>query len=108
MPVPGKPRGSRALWLTEFRVFETEQFQKDLRRLARSGYQGIVEKLRETVYPQLRGHPHFGPQIRRLKGYEPPTWRYRIGAWRFFFEIDEVERVVFLLAASHRGAAYDR
>ncbi len=47
-----------------------------------------------------------GPHIRRLKGYEPPTWRYRIGAWRFFHEIDEENRLVFLLTAAHRGSAY--
>jgi mRNA-degrading endonuclease RelE of RelBE toxin-antitoxin system len=36
----------------------------------------------------------------------PPTWRYRIGAWRFFYENDEETRSVFLIAAAHRGAAY--
>ena len=63
-------------------------------------------KLRTVVYPQLRKHPHFGTQIRKLKTYTPDTWRYRIGAWRFFYEIDEDERTVFLIAAAHRGAAY--
>ena len=51
-------------------------------------------------------HPHFGPNVKKLGGYEPETWRYRIGAWRFFYEIDERARIVFFTAASHRGAAY--
>jgi len=34
------------------------------------------------------------------------TWRYRIGSWRFFYEIDDDERIVFMLAASHRSSAY--
>jgi mRNA interferase RelE/StbE len=93
--------------LTDYRLFETEQFQKDLRRIARSGHPEMLEKLRRVVYPQLRSHPHFGPHLRRLKGFEPPTWRYRIGAWRFFYEIDESHRIVSLLAASHRGSAYE-
>ena len=93
--------------MTDHRLFETEQFQKDLRRIARSGQQEMLEKLRRVVYPQLRSHPHFGPHLRRLKGFEPPTWRHRIGAWRFFYEIDERDRIVSLLAASHRGSAYD-
>jgi len=93
--------------LTEYRLFETEQFQKDLRRIGRSGQQELIEKLRRVVYPQLRSHPHFGPHLRRLKGFEPPTWRYRIGAWRFFYEIDESDRIASLLAASHRGSAYE-
>jgi mRNA interferase RelE/StbE len=87
-------------------LFETEQFQKDLQGIARAGHQAVVDKLERVVYPQIRAHPRAGPHIRRLKGYEPTTWRYRIGAWRFFHEIDDEERVVFLLAASHRGWAY--
>ena len=93
--------------MSELRLFETEQFQKDLRRIARSGHKDTVAKLRRVVHPQLRAHPHYGPHIKRLKGYDPPTWRYRIGAWRFFYEISEDERTVFLLAAAHRGSAYD-
>lgn len=89
-----------------FRVFETEQFQDDLRRIARSGHPKVVEKLREVVYPQLRSHPHFGPHIRKLRGYERQTWRFRIGSWRFFYEIDDEERIVFMIAAAHRGSAY--
>ena len=64
-----------------------------------------ADKLRRLVYP-LREHPHFGPHIRKLKGYAPETWRYRIGSWRFFYEIDDGERVVSMIAASHRGSAY--
>lgn len=93
--------------MTDYRLFETAQFQKDLRQIARAGHQELLGKLRRVVYPQLRQHPHYGPHIRRLKGFEPPTWRYRIGAWCFFYEIDEGDRVVSLLAASHRGSAYD-
>lgn len=92
--------------MTDYRLFETDQFDRDLRRLSRAGHQATVNKLRKVVYPQLRQHPHAGPHIRRFRGYEPPTWRYRIGAWRFFYEIDEETRSVFLIAAAHRGAAY--
>jgi mRNA interferase RelE/StbE len=92
--------------LPEYRVFETEQFERDLRAIARSGQAAIVAKLRAVVYPQLVAHPHFGPHVRKLKGYVPPTWRYRIGPWRFFYEIDEARRVVSMTAASHRGSAY--
>jgi mRNA interferase RelE/StbE len=54
----------------------------------------------------LRQHPHFGPNIKKLKDYKPDTWRYRIGAWRFFYEIDDEERIAFMTAASHRSRAY--
>ena len=90
----------------DYRIFETDQFAEDLRKLARAGHPKVVGKLCETVYPQLRRHPHFGPHIRKLKDHEPETWRYRIGSWRFFYEIDETDRIVFLIAAAHRGSAY--
>jgi mRNA interferase RelE/StbE len=91
---------------SDYRLFETRQFQKDLERLARAGEPTVVAKLEQVVYPQLRRHPHFGPNIRKLRAFEPDTWRYRIGAWRFFYEIDEDDRVVLLTAAAHRGSAY--
>lgn len=90
----------------ECRIFETDQFRRDLRSLARAGHQEIVRKLRRSVCPQLREHPHFGPHVRKLKHYEPETWRYRIGSWRFFYEIDDQEHVVSMIAASHRRSAY--
>ncbi len=92
--------------MDEYRIFETRQFAKDLRELSKSGQPAVVRKLQRVVYPQLRQHPRFGPNIRKLKGYTPDAWRYRIGAWRFFFEIDDDERTVFMTAASHRGSAY--
>lgn len=92
--------------MSDYRIFETDQFQRDLRGVARSGHPRILEKLNRSVYPQLRAHPHFGPNIHKLKNYAPETWRYRIGAWRFFYEIDDDEHVVFMTAASHRGSAY--
>jgi len=89
-----------------YRIFETAQFDKDLRAIARAGHADVVDKLRSTVYPQLRRYPHFGPHVRKLKGMTPDTWRYRIGAWRFFCEIADDGRVMFMTAAAHRGAAY--
>jgi len=92
--------------LNKYRIFETEQFHKDLREISKSGHPKITQKLREFVYPQLRQHPHFGPNIKKLKNFNPETWRYRIGAWRFFYEIDDDKHIIFMLAATHRGSAY--
>jgi len=92
--------------LDRYRVFETETFQQDLAQLGRSGLSRIEEKLREHVYPQLRTEPHQGPNIKRLKNWNPPTWRCRIGAWRFFYEIDETDKIVYMTAADHRSRSY--
>ena len=91
---------------TEYRIFETDHFRKELTRMLRGGKEHLYDKLTERVYPQLRHCPHFGPHIKKLRDYSPETWRYRIGPWRFFYEIDEEERIVFLTAVSHRGRAY--
>ena len=92
--------------MNNYRIFETEQFQKDLKKIAISGQRKVTQKLVKFVYPHLREHPHFGPNIKKLKGFDPETWRYRIGAWRFFYEIDDKENIVYMLAASHRSNAY--
>jgi len=94
--------------LGEYRIFETDQFQKDLAQITKSGQKAIIQKLREYVYPQLKQHPHFGPNIKKLIDFKPETWRYRIGAWRFFFEVDDKEKIVFMIAAQHRSSAYKR
>jgi len=92
--------------LSNYRIFETETFQEDIERLRQFGLKRIKEKLEEHVYVQLRTEPHFGANIKRLKNWDPPTWRYRIVAWRFFYEIDEKDKVVFMTAIDHRGRAY--
>jgi len=66
----------------------------------------IAQKLGDCVYPQLRQHPHFGFNIKKLKDFTPETWRYRIGAWRFFYEIEEKDKIILMVAASHRSSAY--
>jgi mRNA interferase RelE/StbE len=100
------PRWGKGGLLTDYRVFETDQFQKDLQQIARSGLPKLVNKLHEYVYPQLRSNPIWGTNIKRLKGGHSDTWRYRIGAWRFFYKIDEKSRIVYMLTASHRSSAY--
>lgn len=89
-----------------FKIFETRRFVKDLARLGSAGEGRMEAKLRDFVYPILRDNPYFGPNIKRLKNWEPPAWRYRIGDWRFFYETDDERRVVFMTAADHRSEAY--
>jgi mRNA interferase RelE/StbE len=93
--------------LAEYRVFETDGFRADLRKISRAGGARVEQKLREQVYPVLRKEPHFGPSIRKLRGWQPETWRVRIRDWRFFYEIDEREKLVIFTAAHNRREAYD-
>lgn len=89
-----------------YRVFATSPFLESLGRLSPPIRRKIEAKLDSHVYPQLRREPHFGPNIRKLRDWEPPTWRYRIGPWRAFYEIDERENVVYLLTFDWRKDAY--
>ena len=89
-----------------YRIFETGPFKADLRKLDPSVRARLELKLRNQLYAALGQSPRFGPNIKRLSGYEPPTWRYRVGHWRLFYSIDDGEGVVFMLAAEPRDRAY--
>lgn len=93
--------------MAEYRIFETDGFVADLRAIARSAGARVEQKLREHVYPMLRMEPHFGPSIKKLRGWTPETWRVRIRDWRFFYEIHEKEKLVVMTAAHNRREAYD-
>lgn len=89
-----------------YRVFESDEFLKQLGRLDASSRQFLQSKLTHQIYPQLREEPHFGRNLKRLRDYDPPTWRYRIGRFRLFFGIDEEELLVVILTISQRKDAY--
>jgi mRNA interferase RelE/StbE len=95
---------SAAERLPEFRVFETDEFKKALARLGPPRF--LPKKLESYVYPQLRQGPFFGLNIRKLQGYTPETWRYRIGPYRLFYSVDADERTVFMLTVDDRKDAY--
>jgi len=89
-----------------YRIFETEPFKGDLRKLDASVRARLELKLRNQVYAALGQSPRFGSNVKRLSGFEPPTWRYRFGDWRLFYSIDDAEGIVFMLAAERRDRAY--
>jgi mRNA interferase RelE/StbE len=92
--------------LPEYRIFETRTFQKNLEGLGPAAARRIRSALEARVYPILRMTPRAVPSAARLRDWEPPTWRIRVGSWRIFYEVDDAERIVFLTAAEHRKDAY--
>jgi len=92
--------------LVKFRIFETAQFQEDLKTRVGERSKKIIAKLHGYVYPQLRKQPYFGKNIKKLKGYKPDAWRYRIGKYRFFYEIDDRRKIVFMIAVDARSKSY--
>ncbi|MGA2362314.1 MAG: type II toxin-antitoxin system RelE/ParE family toxin [Candidatus Aminicenantales bacterium] len=92
--------------LSNYRIFETGQFQSDLQEHLGPRREKVIARLLVDVYPQLRAQPYFGRNIKKLKGYKPETWRYRIGGFRFFYEIDDARKIVFMIAADTRQKSY--
>ncbi|MDP3259909.1 MAG: type II toxin-antitoxin system RelE/ParE family toxin [Thermodesulfovibrionales bacterium] len=92
--------------MDKYRIFETEQFLEDLTQDFEGQGERLRKKLLEYVYPLLRNNPYFGKNIKKLKNYKPDTWRYRIGDYRFFYEINEKERMVYMIAADSRKDSY--
>ncbi len=92
--------------MSDYRIFETTGFSRDLESLGKPAAERIRATLAGRVYPLLRVNPRQVPGAARLRDWEPPTWRIRIGSWRIFYEIDDARAIVFLTAADHRKDAY--
>ena len=92
--------------LSKFRIFETNQFVSDLNKIQKSLQEKIRAKIQSYVYPQISENPYFGLNIRKLTDYKPETWRYRLGEYRLFYEIDDKEKIVFLISIDMRKDAY--
>ena len=60
----------------------------------------------DVVYPMLRREPHFGPNIKKLKGDLGLFYRYRVGDYRLFYTIEESDVVVVVVDLRSRQSAY--
>ncbi len=92
--------------LSEFRIFETEEFQKRLKNLSSHDAAFLRRKLDSFVYPQLKGEPFWGNNIKKLQGYTPETWRYRIGKFRVFYIVEQDEQILYILTVDDRKDVY--
>ena len=92
--------------MANYKIFETNQFMKDLEQDFGGQQKRIHFKLLTQVYPQLRESPYFGRNIKKLRDWKPETWRYRIGDFRFFYEINEKDKIVYMIAAHARKDSY--
>lgn len=92
--------------LSSYRIFETDEFLKKLRKLTPRDKAFVQNKLNDYVYPQIRYEPSFGKNIKKLKGYNPDTWRYRIGNFRLFYTLEQEEKIIYMLTVDYRKNAY--
>ncbi|MES0490313.1 MAG: type II toxin-antitoxin system RelE/ParE family toxin [Leptospirales bacterium] len=92
--------------LFEYKIFETDTFISNIDNIQADLRNKMYEKLLNYVYPQMKQNPFYGPNIKKLKNYEPPTWRYRIGNYRLFYEIDKADKVISITSFEIRDKAY--
>ena len=92
--------------MNKFRIFETNQLLKDLEQDFSGQQERIKTKLVNYVYPQQKQNPFFGKNIKKLVNYKPDTWRYKISSYRFFYEIDNQNKIVFMISVDNRQNAY--
>lgn len=92
--------------MADYRIFETDEFIKKLNRLTPRDKSFIQNKLSTYVYPEIKRSPWLGKNIKKLKGYNPETWRYRIGKFRLFYMIDDEKHCIYMLTIDHRKDAY--
>lgn len=85
-------------------IAETKKFLKKIDQIEMRKYR---QKIQNYVYPILQFNPHYGPNIKRLKGDMAAIYRYRIGDFRLFYYIDEAQKTVFILNFENRKDAYD-
>lgn len=88
----------------KYKIAETDLFVK---KINKNKYKILYKKISEYVYPLLRKNPYFGPNIKRLKGNLSGYYRYRIGDYRLFYEIDDEKIIIFVIDIADRKNAYE-
>lgn len=89
---------------SRYKIAETDGFQRTLKK--NKSLNKVYRRVVEVVYPILRREPHFGPNIKRLKGELSDFYRYRVGDYRLFYTIEEDEVVVVVVDLRSRQGAY--
>ncbi len=90
--------------MPDYKIFETNEFTNCLESLPRKEKIQIEKKLVNYIYPQLKKEPRYGINIKKLHGYQPATWRYRIGSYRVFYIVEN--QIVNIVSIDHRKDAY--
>jgi len=87
----------------KFKIAETETFQKVIQRRK---FNKIYTKITTYIYPQLQKNPFYGPNIKKLKGEYEAFYRYRIGNYRLFYQVNKNRVTVFIITLLNRKDSY--
>jgi mRNA interferase RelE/StbE len=89
--------------LDKYSIAETATFSK---KINTRKYIHVYPKIFEDVYPVLRNNPFFGANIKKLKGAYNDIYRFRLGDYRLFYNVNEEEHIVFVITIEDRKDAY--
>ena len=89
--------------MDKYKIAETESFSKKMKT---NKFKRLYSKIVMDVYPILRNNPHYGINIKKLKGEFKEIYRLRIGDYSLFFITDENESIVFIINIENRQDAY--
>ena len=75
---------------------------KEMKVLSQNVQDRIKEKIKVTLV--VNPFPTGDNDIKKIKGSK--FWRLRVGEYRIFFDIDQEEKIVYILSIRHRSKAY--
>ena len=75
---------------------------KEMKVLSQNVQDRIKEKIKVTLC--VNPFPTGDNDIKKIKGSK--FWRLRVGEYRIFFDIDQEEKIVYILSIRHRSKAY--
>jgi mRNA interferase RelE/StbE len=86
-----------------YRVELTRPAERGLRRIREGdprGYARVAGAIRS-----LSEDPH-PPGVVKLRVFDPPAWRIRVGEYRVVYEVDRGRLVVIVINVAPRGEVY--
>jgi len=89
--------------LDDYKIAETDTFSK---KINVRKFTHLYKKILNDIYPILKNNPFFGVNIKKLKGKYKEIYRFRIGDYRLFYKIDELEKIIFIINIENRQDAY--
>ena len=89
--------------LDNYTIAETETF---LDNINNKKYNFLYPKIKNYIYPILQNNPFFGSNIKKLKGEFKDLYRFRIGKYRLFYQIDKNKIIVFIIDIKDRKDSY--
>ncbi|MBN1184905.1 MAG: type II toxin-antitoxin system RelE/ParE family toxin [Bacteroidales bacterium] len=85
--------------MIKFKIAETDSFIKQLKLL---NNKNLYSKIKKYVCSQLFENPFYGLNIKKLKGDLSDIYRYSIGNFRLFYELDMENNIIVILSIKNR------